>query len=167
MSPFVDFVSRLLLGGFIALMMRTSNLQSLLIPAALAQELLPNTRPGGFGARSWGGRGGGKGEGGGHLHLCTKDGYGATTSIFIDLNYKVFLPMKCMCHINEQFYKIQWVWCLPVGIKCNSPGCFIKLAFSHLQAGQMILQSCPSWLVQSASSASSSSPQTAEQHPNR
>lgn len=47
MSPFVDFVSRLLLGGFIALMMRISNLQSLLIPAALAQELLPNTRPGG------------------------------------------------------------------------------------------------------------------------
>lgn len=130
-SPFVDFVSRLLLGGFIALMMRISNLQSLLIPAALAQELLPNTRPGGVWARSW--RGGAvRGWWEGHLHLCTKDCYSATTSIFLDLNYKVFLPMKCMCHINEQFYNIQWVWCLPVRIKCNSPGCFIKLALSHL-----------------------------------
>lgn len=131
MSPFVDFVSWLLLGGFIALMMRISNLQSLLIPAALAQELLPNTRPGGVWGEVMGGKGV-VGGGVGHLHLCTKDGYAATTSICIDLNYKVFLPMKCMCRINKKFYKILWVWCLPVGIKCNSPGCFIKLTFSHL-----------------------------------
>lgn len=57
MSPFVDFVSRLLLGGFIALMMRISNLQSLLIPAALAQELLPNIRPGGVWGEVMGGKG--------------------------------------------------------------------------------------------------------------
>lgn len=70
MSPFVDFVSRLLLGGFIALMMRISNLQSLLIPAALAQELLPNTRPGGVWGQVMGGeRGGGKGGTGTYIYV--------------------------------------------------------------------------------------------------
>lgn len=67
-SPFVDFVCRLMPGGFIALMMPISNLQSLLIPAALAQELLPNTRPGGFGGRSW--RDGGGRMGRAHASMC-------------------------------------------------------------------------------------------------